>query len=292
MNAIKLSAAVEFFGEVTSGLSNAALATSWQWRSYNEGVRFALLRTHEELRTLAAVLISQRAIEGKSLTTAQWSLAQYHAAYRDFQAILLRAGDALLDEEPAPDEWPLRVTFGHILAAEREFFARIDFAVRQQRAKIETPEAMSSDEVAEFVGSTYDEFERTMNRLSLVGLLGYYATLHQRVLRELNAISGVELKAQSLWWEGVPMTVEFRLHRLDSHLRQHSLQIHKTLDALTGPPSEAHQLLRLIYAALAEIEGITIGAWTLGKRQRGELAATIQQRAQELLEMLEAGNQG
>ena len=74
--------------------------------------------------------------------------------------------------------------------------------------------------------------------------------------------------------------------------RVHSLQIHKTLEALTGPLSEAHQLLRLIYAALAEVEGITIGAWTLGKRQRGVLAATIQQRAQELLEMLEAGNQG
>lgn len=285
MHHLKLSEAVETFAKVTSALSDAALEIPWGWRSYDEGVRFALLRTHEELRTLAAVLISQRSGEGKQLTTAQWTLAQYHIAYRDLQAILLRADDTLLDEEPAPGEWPLRVTFGHILAAEREFFARIHYAVQQQIAQITTPEEMPSDEVAQFVGPR-NEFDRTMNRLSLTGLLGYYATLHQRVLRELNAIRSAELEAQSLWWEGVPMSVEFRLHRLDSHLRQHTIQIHKTLDSLTGPPSEAHHLLRLIYAALAELEGITIGEWNLGKRQQQELAATIQQRAQELQEIL------
>jgi len=41
---------------------------------------------------------------------------------------------------------------------------------------------------------------------------------------------------------------------------QHTVQIDKTLVALGLMPSESKQLLRRIYAALAEVEGIMIGA--------------------------------
>jgi hypothetical protein len=175
---------------------------------------------------------------------------------------------------------------GHIIAAEREFFARIWHAVNKFRTGEEEPVEMTVEEVAEFVGS-YEEFERTMNRLSLSGILAVYDSLHKRVLRELTSIQGLELEAPSLWWEELPITVEFRLHRLDSHLRQHTVQIEKTLNALDQPTNEAKRLLRLIYAALAEVDGIMIGSWGLGKEKRLELAAMIARRAEEIREIVE-----
>jgi hypothetical protein len=200
------------------------------------------------------------------------------------QAVLIGVNDDILDSSPAKGEWSLRIILGHIIAAEREFFARIWHAVNRFRDGEEEPVEMTAEDVAEFVGS-YEEFERTMNRLSISGILALYDSLHKRVLRELTNIRGLELEAPSLWWEQIPIFVEFRLHRLDSHLRQHTVQIEKTLFSLNQYPNEAKRLLRLIYAALGDADGVMIGAWGLGKEKRLELAAMIARRADEIYEL-------
>jgi hypothetical protein len=317
MTELNLTQAVEKFALTTCHLMDDDLDREWTWRAYSEGVRYAMFRTYEELRTLAAVLITERTTKGSPISTAHHSLAQYHAAYRDLQAILTGLDESLLNKSPGPDEWPLRIILGHILSAEREFFARIWHAVQRYRNAdnfrrtsphqpkpqdfasededfldeeepeeevdngLPHPVEMTDEEVAEFVGS-YEEFERTMNRLSIPGVMAYYDSLHKRVLRELTDIKGFELEAESLWWEGTPFTVEFRLHRLDAHLRQHTVQIEKTLDALGYPASEPRRLLRLIYAALADVDSAIIGDWGMGKAERRELAGKISVRADEI----------
>ena len=282
-----LAQAVEYFASVTCALTEADLERPWVWRAYEEGVRFAFFRTYEELRTLAARLIAERTAKSAPITTAHHALAQYHAAYRDLQALLIGEPDDLLDVPPAPGEWPLRIILGHTIAAEREFFARIWHAVQRYREPgaagedQPSPVEMTPEEVAEFVGS-FGDFQRTMDRLSLAGILAYYDALHKRVLRELTGIRGFEMEAETLWWEGTPFSVEFRLHRLDSHLRQHTVQIEKTFEMLDHPQSEARRLLRLIYGALADVDGAIIGDWGLGRPQRRELAGKISQRAAEI----------
>jgi hypothetical protein len=317
MTELNLTQAVEKLALTTCDLTDDDLDREWNWRAYSEGVRYAMFRTYEELRTLAAVLIAERTTKGAPVSTAHHALAQYHTAYRDLQSILIGLDEGLINASPAPNEWPLRIILGHILSAEREFFARIWHAVHQYRnidslkktaphsnqpqnyalenesfidedEPIEEPESsvpepveMTAEEVAEFVGS-YEDFERTMNRLSIPGVMAFYDSLHKRVLRELTDIKGFELEAESLWWEGTPFTVEFRLHRLDAHLRQHTVQIEKTLDTLGYPPSESRRLLRLIYAALADVDSAIIGDWGMGKAERRELAGKIAVRADEI----------
>jgi hypothetical protein len=86
------------------------------------------------------------------------------------------------------------------------------------------------------------------------------------------------------------MSLQFRLHRFDSHLRQHSVQAEKALAALDGPPSEARRLLRLVYAALAEAEGYTIGAPETGQDLRDGLAREIAGRSAEIAGYLKNGD--
>ena len=287
MTELNLTQAVEKFALATCHLTDEDLERQWNWRAYREGVRYAMFRTYEELRTLAAQLMAERSSKGAPISTAHHALGQYHGAYRDLQAILMGVDEGLLNKPPGPDEWPLRIILGHIMAAEREFFARIWHAVQHYRSQDlpededPVPVEMTDEEVADFVGS-HEEFERTMNRLSITGIMSFYDSLHKRVLRELTDIKGFELEAESLWWEGTPFTVEFRLHRLDAHLRQHTVQIEKTLEALVGPPSEARRLLRLIYAALADVDSMIIGDWGHGKNERNELAGKINVRADEV----------
>jgi hypothetical protein len=281
MTDLSLAQAVFAFGGVCQGLSDAELDCAWAWKAYQEGVRFAFFRTYEELRQLAATLATERLASGPPATTAHQALAQYHTAYRDLQAVLLGVGDDLLDRPPAEGDWPLRVILGHIQAAERQFFSRIWYAVSRRRQAGEGPVQMPDGEVEAFAGG-WDDFEQAMDGGTLAGILMSHDALHDRILHELADVQEEELSAPSLWWEGYEVTVQFRLHRLDSHLRQHTVQIAKTLDLLGHGPGEARRLLRLIYAALAQAEGVTIGAWKLGAGRRHRVARAIAARADEI----------
>jgi len=69
-------------------------------------------------------------------------------------------------------------------------------------------------------------------------------------------------------------------------LRQHIVQIDKTLGGIGHAPNEAKRLLRLIYAALAEVEGTTIGTWEVGAELRREVADNLAARASEIAGIL------
>ena len=56
----------------------------------------------------------------------------------------------------------------------------------------------------------------------------------------------------------------------------------KTLELLGLDPNEAKRLLRLIYTALAEVEGAAIGAPGFGLEPRAALAEKIAKRADEI----------
>ena len=120
----------------------------------------------------------------------------------------------------------------------------------------------------------------------LADMQSYYEAFHKGVLREFADISEDELVAPSMYWEGYEMSLRFRLHRFDSHLRQHVVQIDKTLGSIGQSPKEAKRLLRLIYTALAEVEGATIGAWGVGAELRHEVADRIAARAAEIAGLL------
>jgi hypothetical protein len=77
--------------------------------------------------------------------------------------------------------------------------------------------------------------------------------------------------------------VEFRLHRFDSHLRQHTIQIERTLQQLGVDPTESKRLLRLIYNALAQAEGYAIGIEPVDNTA---LSSQILARARELADIL------
>jgi hypothetical protein len=277
---MSLGQAVERFATVTHGLPDEALEREWKWRAYNEGVRHAFFRVYEELCELAATLATERAAQGPVMTTAQRILASYHAAFRDLQAVLLRVDDELLDRALSDEKWPLRFVLGHTIFVKRQFFARSWYALQQRRQGTKKAACMPDDEVEAFVGP-YDVFERALGD-PLAGVLAYYGALHERILHELADIGEDELDAPSLWWEEYEVPLQFRLHRFDSHLRQHTIQVEKTLEALGHSPSEAQRLLRLIYRALAEVEGGIIGAWEIGAVRRAKAAVEIAARADEI----------
>ncbi|MCB9419869.1 MAG: ankyrin repeat domain-containing protein [Ardenticatenaceae bacterium] len=281
MNSPKLFQAVTQLAQQTYTFTEADLEQPWQWRKHDEGVRFALIGTYHELRNLAVTLAARRAQQGSPLTKAQRALAPYHAAYRDLQAVLIGVTEEMYDQKPAPGEWPLRYVLGHTVGSERHFFTLVHYGVERQRDDGQRPSQLPDDEVEKVVGPR-QAFVEIMETQGLAEMLAFYDARHTLALDEFAAISDAELEGPSLWWEGEEYSLQYRLHRFDAHLRQHTIQAEKTLAAIGHAPTEARQLLRLVYNALADVEVAAFGAPELGLAEQQALAEVIVQRADDV----------
>jgi uncharacterized damage-inducible protein DinB len=258
--------AVEELVRATVHLTDEDMGREWKWGDYDEeGLRFALLMTHHELRDLAVRLAGRR-----QATQAERILAQYHQTYRDLTGVLASVRTEDLDRVPADGEWPLRETLKHMLRAEHGFLARIRFALEHP------PTArFDSDRDAEFLAFRKERYEVPEDATTgpIESIRNRFFEVHRRVLTELADVTDAQLEIRSWFWESEPMPIRFRMHRIEEHLRQHTIQLDKTL-AVIRPPTEAHRLVRNIYNALADVESASEPAEDL----RGEFAATISER--------------
>ncbi len=275
--------AVEQFARAGHCLTEADLERDWTWGAYDEGLRYAFFRTYEQLCELAATSVSERSLHGPAISAAQRALAQYHVAYRNLQALLLGLPEAELDRVPVEGEWPLRTVLEHIIQTEGSFYVLVRYALERHRSGDGRPAEIPEAFWEQAIGPEESRFEATLAG-PLAEIWAYYDMLHQHVLHEFASIDAEEVQAPSRYWEGYDLPIQFRLHRFDAHLRQHTIQAEKTLAALGRSPSEAMRLLRLIYAALADAEGAAIGAPDVAAQQRRSTAAAIAARAEEIRE--------
>jgi len=259
----------------TVALSDTDMGREWKWGVYDEeGLRFALLMTHHELRDLAVRLAAAREREP---TQARRILAQYHQAYRDMTGVLSAVRTEDLDRAPAEGEWPVREVARHMLGAEHGFLMVCAFALSYVRAggtgepdqdawnAFSAPRAEARKTVLDSLATA--DVEQIRNG---------FADIHIRILRELADITDAELELPSWFWDGA-MPLRFRLHRFEEHFRQHTIQLDKTLAGIGRPPTEAQRLVRNIYNALADVE-----TEAAADDLRASFARTIAERAAAL----------
>lgn len=243
----------------------------WAWGDYDEeGLRFALLMTHHELRDLAVRL----AADPSSPTQAQRILAQYHEGYRDLTGVLATVRDEDLDRVPRAGEWCLREVLAHLLGADHGFLAVSRFALTRHRAG--TYETQTEEDWNAFRAG-YAMPEGAVAG-GVASVRASFATQHERVLRELDDVTDAELDLPAEFWEKTAMPIRFRLHRFEEHLRQHTIQADATLVGIGRSPTEAHRLVRNVYNALAAVES----ARADGAALRARAARAIDERAAAL----------
>lgn len=238
--------AVEELVRATVQLSDEDMGREWKWGVYDEeGLRFALLMTHHELRDLAVQLASRA--RGQP-TQARRILAQYHQTYRDLTGLLAGVRTDDLERAPAEGEWPLRETLKHILGAEHGFLAVSRFALVHHRdGKHEEPPEEKWEIFRRDYAAPKDAVDGTIENIR-----NSFFAIHRRVLTELDDVTDAELEQPAWFWDGA-MPIRFRMHRFEEHLRQHTIQLDKTIGAIR-PPTEAHRLIRNVYNALADVE--------------------------------------
>jgi uncharacterized damage-inducible protein DinB len=258
--------AVQRLARSVRDMPDVALERSFTWRGQTReiDVRWALFAVYTDLCDLAATLAVERSISGPPVMEAQRALAQAHAAYRDLQALLLAADALDLDRRPAEGEWPLRTVLGHMLRTETIFIATLQWAIDGAR---------QGKDARPFPDEREAQIARPDSSGDLAAIVARFDASHAEVAEQFAALQADDLAAPFLWWFSAD--VRFQLFRFDAHLREHTIQIAKLLEALAPPPSDALRTLRLTYGALAEAEGWLIGAPGLATAQLAATAARI-----------------
>ena len=279
-----LTNAVENFAHLILPLTEKELERDWIWKDHDEeGIRFACFVTLQELRHLAVTL----ATPSTSLraTPVHRILSQYHAAYLDLQTTVLGLSDEDAEKIPSEGEWQVRKVYAHILATEINFTITVRYALEKHRAGIWTSERMSDEDENRLAGMTEAEYQALING-PLKNLLAYHRDLHATILDEFSKITTEELDLPSTFWEETRFPIQHRLHRYEAHFVQHTIQIDKTLIAIGQAPGESKRLTRKIYAALAEAEGILIGAEKMDEPAILATASSIMERTKEISDLL------
>ena len=283
MIAKSLQSAVQNFAHLFMNIPDADLERAWAWKDHDEeGIRFACFVTLQELRDLAVILAALR----PRPTPAQHILSQYHAAYMDLQAALLGVTTADADRAPAEGEWSVRRTYAHILATDIGFIAVVRYALEGHRAQRWTPDRIPDEEYPRLYCLSEQEYDSLMEG-PWEGMRAYHRELHRAIIEEFSNITNEELELPSTFWEETRFPIKHRLHRYEAHFAQHTIQIDKTLVALGQASNESKRLLRKIYAALAEAEGMMIGVEKTDETAILATVSLILERTRELENLLE-----
>jgi hypothetical protein len=249
----ELTASVLDFTKIFASVPDVELDRPWPWKGNDEGVRFAFFVVNLELRELAVRLNSQC----NPMQPVEQILSQYHAAFLDLQAALYGLSDEDANLAPSEKDWTLKRLLAHIVSTEIGFTAVIRHALKGHRAAAWTTAPMTAKDGIELTGLSETEYGELMQG-SYKNLLSYHQTLHSQITTEFSHISTAELDLPAIFWEPEPFPIRYRLHRYESHLRQHIIQIDKTLPVIQRAPSEVRRLIRMLYAAQAEVDGILI----------------------------------
>jgi DinB superfamily len=235
-------------------VSDTVLELAWPWRAGDEldaDIRYGFYRIHERLEEAVAGIARGRLVsgEGPDVGPTVPILASSTAARWELRAAVAALGDADLDRDPGGGEWTVRQTLGHIVNSQRGYGWYNAWWLDRGDAPGPLPARAGDerlpelpDEETEAVG-TRDEIMARFDGLVDQGA-ERFATIDSAAL------------AIPARWSGLRVDLAFRIGRLGSHIREHVIQVDKTVVMLGRPTTEVERLIRLTGASYGRLEGL------------------------------------
>jgi len=239
------------------------LDSDWRWRATDTDdveLRYGFYAIHEQLERAAGAIAVGRAGTAEDdiglagdvpLGPAVPALGAMTAARWDLHGVLTPLPDEVLDADPGGGEWTVRQTLGHILGSQLSYgWFNAWFLSRP----VPVGEAVYPDEGDLPPEPTEEELAK-----------GTLAEIRDRFdgIADACATAVADLSPATLdlgaRWSGLPVSIGFRLGRYGSHIREHTVQVDKTLGLLRREPSETERLVRLVLATYGRLEAQVIG---------------------------------
>ena len=235
---------------------DAGLTLPWAWKGGSEEeVRYGFYRISESFELAGIEADAQIRGAGKPRGRAADLIAPATAARWDLQGLLMGLDEPAWDADPGGEEWTIRQTVGHIIESQRYYgvgtawWQEQGYRADDPNLPPVTPDAAYEglpDEEAEAAGSPTE----VRDRLDVV---------LDRAVERLAGLPEDRL-AVGARWSGFSIDVGFRLGRWSSHIREHTVQVEKTMVMVNRSPTEVDRLVRLILAAWGRAESTMYGA--------------------------------
>ena len=248
---LAIRTAIDNAGRGLLSVQDDRLEARWPWpgSSSKVDVRYGFFRLFELLELArgsvvaavdsSGVVPGSGARRGAASTVARWSL----------HGLLLPLGDAALDRDPGNGEWPIRETMGHVINTQR-FYSRFTawWLTQAPTPAAAVPDALGNDvpERSVEAAGSMDDVRAKLD------------TLLDLSMACLGGLDEAQLEVPARW-SGGEVTVGFRVGRWASHLREHTIQVEKTLVMLDRPIPEVERLIRIVFEAYGRLEETVFG---------------------------------
>lgn len=235
-------------------IPESALAKPWAWiGGSEEEVRYGPYRVHElfELAQIDATRLG-----GPDGGRAAALAAPATAARWDLHGLLAPLTDPELDADPGDGEWTIRLTLGHTVSGQRGYAWGSAWWLSERYA-LDDPNLPATAAGDAYWAALPDEAT-----VECAGTLGDIRARLDAIL-DLSAerLAGTpdELLVVGARWSGFAVPVAHRITRWASHLREHTIQVEKTLVMIGRAPTEPERLARLALAAYGRAEQVVFG---------------------------------
>jgi hypothetical protein len=257
-------------------IPEASLGREWAWiGGGDEEVRYAFYRVLELFERAEIDAARALATADRDGGLAAALIAPATAARWDLHGLLSPLSEAELDGDPGGGEWSIRRTLGHVVNGQRAY-GWATAVWQAQEIPVGDPSLVEPPMFPIYVGLPDEDGSE------MAGTLGDIRARLDAIL-DLSAerLAGLpeERLALGSRWSGFAVSIAFRLGRWSSHIREHAIQVEKTLAMVDRAPTEPERLVRLVLAAYGRAEAVVFGQPQAGKAAGIVRAAATEARA-------------
>ena len=223
------------------------LTDEWEWRETRRTVRFGAYHLVEVLEATAAELAAD----------ARWTVAGALAARVtqarwDLRAVLV-AGAGSVDA-PWGEEWTIRQTLTHMIWSQ-DFWAWLaeNWAERLRDGREIPAWGYDRDEVPDRYRAAPEAMEGSLE--DLLGALDSYLDRSIAALAVVGSHSGLDVPVK---FQRADVPIRYYPARWIGHLREHTIQVEKTLDGTGHRPREAERIAGRLLSAYGALEGVAV----------------------------------
>jgi len=259
-------------------IGDDTLEAPWRWRADDPDdveLRYGFYRVHERFESAIGAITVGQSSAGRPLGPAAAALRVLTVARWELHGALAALDAETYDVDPGRGEWTIRATLGHIVLGQLLYGwynawyianpVPIGMAVPPPETVL--PPEPSEEELATGTPAEVAARFDTIADTAIVANAG---------LDPASLVIGAR-------WSGLPVSVGFRLGRYGSHVREHIVQVDKTLVMLGRSPTEVERLVRLVLGTYGQLEALVIGRSAVeldrpfedGSSASGELGAAL-----------------
>jgi hypothetical protein len=235
-------------------IPDAALIRPWTWKGGSqEELRYGFYRIAESFER-AGIEASEAMRSSGAPERGVELIATATAARWDLQGLLHGLDHRTWRADPGGDEWSIARTLGHLIASQRSY-AIFTCWWLDQRLAVDQPDLPRvPDGLGDDMPSEEVEAEGSANEIR--------ARLDAALDEAAERLAGLstEQLAYAGRWSGFPVDLAFRQSRWASHIREHTIQVDKTVAMLGVQLTEVDRLIRLVLAAWGRAESTVFGA--------------------------------